>query len=289
MTSQARPFHRAEYVSTYPGPISLPEGAPCPVRLREIPGSEFRDGELPWPYVWLPEEEGAGLSDLHPGLVTLTGVLAPSPDPPWGDHPDLVRLKDHFLHDPGLPSPELGKRSRAHLSAGRRVWRFAVAEGPQDWRDCARLYRDLVARRGLGGGRFDFGEEHFSGLSRLPGFHLFGVRGEAGWGAMACGARHLGELHLLHLVVGDRGLRTDASYVLLDGLLAWTRELGLWLFLGGAPAGDDGGVERFKRRWSNRVWPSWLLRRVIRPEVYRELPVRDPGFFPAYRGPGGPR
>jgi hypothetical protein len=42
-------------------------------------------------------------------------------------------------------------------------------------------------------------------------------------------------------------------------------------------------VLRFKQRWSNQTKPSWLLRMIIQPAIYKAMAIPGNSFFPAYR------
>lgn len=281
------PYRLPEYATAYAGTVECRGAAPIPVFVRTIDHVGLQDGCLPWPYIDITEREKTALSNEFSELVSLTGVLAPSLTCPLltSDTTAVVPFKTHFIFDPELGLLNLSRKSRSNLSSGRRVWEPAEASSLEGWATFADLYKELIDRRNLAGGPFDFESEHFLRLSRLPWMTIFGVRNNAGWGAMACGARHGNELHLLHIVVSGRGLTSNASYVLMNDLISHSIENNIKLFLGGVPGAGalDEGVLRFKQRWSNHALPSWLLKMIIRPEIYGTLALPGNAYFPAYR------
>ncbi|MFZ2395006.1 MAG: hypothetical protein WAW09_01845 [Smithella sp.] len=45
---------------------------------------------------------------------------------------------------------------------------------------------------------------------------MFGVKSSTDWGAMACGACHEKELHLIHNQISEEGYKSFATYVLME-------------------------------------------------------------------------
>jgi hypothetical protein len=164
-----------------------------------------------------------------------------------------------------------------------KLWSPALATSDEAKLAFIGLYDELVARRNLSGSSFAFQSAHFNKLFLLPEVTLFGVFGNGVWGSMACAARSNDELHLLHIVNSSEGLRTNSSYVLMQYLLEYCLAEDITLFLGGVPEGDDGGVLRFKERWTNSTRPSWLMRLILQPDIYSDLMIPENKFFPAYR------
>lgn len=197
----------------------------------------------------------------------------------------LVPLKPHYLFDPQLGLPALSCKTRSNLRRGQRHWRPERAGSAADWLRFDTLYRAMLARRHLQSGLFDYPPDHFQRLSALPFIRLFGVRDDREWGSMACGAEYRGELHLLHVLTSPSGLASNASYVLMQHLLEHALSRDETLFIGGVAGSDDGGMLRFKLRWSNTQRMSWLLKMVLRPQDYRRLAIAGNPYFPAYRHP----
>ena len=220
-----------------------------------------------------------------PGLVTVTGVIAPSGPCPFRTfgRDELVPLKEHFIYDPSLGPITLSRKSRSNLRKGSRSWLPADANSEEGWDAFVRLSRAFVSNRKIAGGFYDFGDGHFHLLSRLGDVLLFGVRDPSEWGAMACGARHAAEFHLMHIRISALGYRSCASYVLMEEVIRYCASNRLSLFMGGLRHGADEGLLRFKKRWTNKTLPAWFLRVVIRPDVYRLLAIPGNPFFPGYR------
>ncbi len=257
--------------------------SPCAMLVRNIEHTPYEDGHLPWPYVCLDEAEVHSLASLHPQLVSITGVILPPQQveiqPSWALQP----FKPHFVFSPALPTTPLSRKSLANLAEGRASWAFAEAASPEDWTCFQRLYEELVQRRGLVQSPFNFAPSHFETLSALPHVRLYGVRHDRQWGAMLCAAQFGAELHLIHIVVSAEGLRTNASYALMQAMIDLCQDQQLTLFIGGVPAGDSGGMLKFKTRWTNQTRMSYLVRLIVRPDVYDKLSLPGNTFFPAYR------
>lgn len=182
-----------------------------------------------------------------------------------------------------LPAPLLSSKTKFNLKSGSKIWLPEENKKELTVQAFISLYQDLVGRRGLSGGSFDFQENHFKKLFELPEVHLFGVSNNGIWGSMACAIQYQKEIHLLHIVNSNDGLRSNASYVLMNYLLNYCAKDNIKLYLGGVPDGDDGGVLRFKKRWSNTILPTWLMQVILNQEVYDQLKIKGNSFFPAYR------
>lgn len=279
------PFNGMEYAETYKGRFLFAKCLSSAIRIREISGTSFQDGMLPWPYISIPETAGSLLRGEFPDLVTVTGVIAPSGSRPSSvfERDELVPLKEHFIYDPSLGPIRLSRKSRSNLRKGRRFWHPVDANSDEGWKGFVELNRAFVADRKIEGGFYDFGDDHFRLLSCLDDIVLFGVRNSSQWGAMACGARHGAELHLMHIRISALGYRFCASYALMEEVTRYCASNDLALFMGGLRHGAQEGLLRFKRRWTNRTLPAWLLRVVVRPDVYRLLAIPGNPFFPGYR------
>jgi hypothetical protein len=281
------PFNTLDYAETYRGDVQFSESLSSAILIQAIAGTPYYDGRLPWPYVTLPEMGESLIKAEFPDLVSITGVIAPSitcPSSTAAGH-ELVPFKPHFIFDPSVGSIRLSKKSASNLRKGRRVWRGTDANSSEGWEAFADICRKFILDRNLTGGFYDFGDDHFSRLSSVSSMRLFGVRSSTAWGAMACGARHGEDLHLMHVRITAQGYRSFASYVLMDEATRYCEVNGLTLLLGGLRHGADEGLLRFKRRWTNRTLPAWLLKIVIRPDVYERLAIPGNPFFPGYRLP----
>ncbi len=284
---QGFPFNTLDYAETYRGEVRFSESLSSAILIQAIAGYPYCDGRLPWPYVALPEMGELLIKAEFPDLVSITGVIAPSstcPSSTAADH-ELVPFKPHFIFDPSVGSIILSKKSASNLRKGRRVWWAADANSSEGWEAFDDIYRQFIGDHRLTGGFYDFGDDHFPRLSGICSMRLFGVRSSTAWGAMACGAHHGKELHLMHIRVTEQGYRSFASYVLMDEVTRYCEANGLALFLGGLRHGADDGLLRFKRRWTNRTLPAWLLKIVVRPAVYDHLAIPGNPFFPGYRLP----
>lgn len=283
VTDYNHPFLDERYALSYSASVLLNAELPIPLIERSIDGTRYSDAQLPWPYVDLNVGDLERLAQKYPHIVSLVGVLLSSRDRGYEKHEDLSPLKLHYIFDPSRDQTSLSAKSRSNLTVARQIWQFRRSSTVDDWMIFQELYRILVARRLLSGSSYDFPSSHFERLTGVPSIELIGVHDGTQWGAMICVMQYRLEMHMLHLVVSDSGMKTNATYLLMQSLIDNCRHNGIMLFMGGVPSGDNGGVQKFKSRWSNRTVQSWLLRKVIRPDVYQALAMPGNQFFPAYR------
>jgi len=278
-------FNTLEYTKAFEGTFQIAKSISSAIQIRKIAGTEYFDGVLPWPYVTFREGGEALLKNEYNDLITITGVIAPSglrPSSTANDH-ELVPFKNHFIFDPSLGSIKLSKKSASNLRKGSKIWQAVDANTGEGWKTFVHLYRKFVLEKKLTDGFFDFKPEHFFCLSRIKGIQMFGVRSSTGWGAMACGALSGRELHLIHNQTSEQGRQSFASYVLMETITRYCEYKGLILFIGGLPNGADEHLLRFKKRWTNKTLSAWLLKIVIRPDIYEKLAMSGNTFFPGYR------
>jgi hypothetical protein len=284
LNTLSSPFLDERYASAFGDSVLVAPSLPVPLIERPIDRSPLTDAQLPWPYVTLAPGTLLKLGVHHPQLVSIVGVLLPTDGSDLNTGgTELVPLKPHFIFDPKIGQKQLSSKSRGNLSEAMQVWHFRTGGTGVDWLAFQGLYGELVRRRQLTGTRFDFSPSHFTQLSTLADIRLFGVHNGAEWGAMICASQYRDELHMIHLVVSETGLTTNASYALMQALIDMCSQRETTLYLGGVPAGDQGGVLKFKSRWANRTLGSWLFRLVVRPDVYNSLAIPGNSFFPSYR------
>ncbi len=283
------PFSSPDYLGGLAnlGEVEVHPAHPVAVLRRPIPGTARFDGVGPWPYRWIngPEDVEA-LFEGFRHLVTLTVVTQPGWEPPEEGGLNVRLLKQHFVYDPGLPTPELSRRGRRRLRKAERIGNFDVVTDPEGRLAIAELYERLKVRRSLLGGFFDMPREHFTTIAALPGAVFFRVGNPPDIGAMACGLVIGDFLQVLHMVTTESGLTWNASYLLMKGLQDEARARGLRLLTGGMPATGADGLRAFKERWANASLPVHLLCIVNDAEAYAVLSgARRPQtpFFPAYR------
>ncbi|WP_132032189.1 hypothetical protein [Aquabacter spiritensis] len=281
------PFNRLDYARSlrHVGAAQAHPVRPLVLLRRPIGTTGRHDGISPWPYLWLEDGDVDALRSHFDDLVAIPVVAQPGYVPPAGvDH---VLLKHHFVYDPALPTPPLSPRAHRRLEACARRACFERVVDREARMAIAGLYAGLAARRGLVGGFFDMGADHFAVLADLTDSVFVRVRAGERVGAMACGVVFGGMLQILHTVPSQDGLTWNASYLLMHGLQAMARAEGLRLFLGGLPDGAAAGLDVFKSRWTNARVPVHLIRIVNDPAAYAALAgtAATRGYFPAYRDP----
>lgn len=281
----ACPFNSPAYAESL-AHIGRPQhhaSAELTVLRRPVPSGTHHDGVSPWPYLWISDDSQLqALRVEFKDLVSLAVVCQPGYLPPAGD---AVLLKQHYVFDPALPTPSLSRRAQRRLDVCRdiaefeEVPTFVAADRFHD------MYRTMVERRGLTGGFFDMGLDHFRTIARVPGSLFVQVRSGTRVGAMACGIRFGRHLQLLHTVMSADGLTWNASYLLMKGLQELAIADDRLLLTGGLPTAARPGLRTFKERWANATTPVHLLRIVNDADEYARLCRGAPAtcFFPAYR------
>ncbi|HEY6633329.1 MAG TPA: hypothetical protein VIZ90_17905 [Rhizobiaceae bacterium] len=282
------PFNTVPYAASLRkiGEVEVDATGAIPVFRRSIPATDRFDGVGPWPYLWIDGK--ADIEALYTGfrhLVTL-GVVTQPGYRPEVEGPDAVLLKQHYVYDPSLPTPELSRRARKRLARCEEAASFDVVADVTERLAIVGLYEAVKLRHDLAGGFFDHDAAHFEVLARLADSVFFRVADDDGTGAMACGVVFGDVLQILHMPSSEAGLRWNASYLLMHGLQDFARQNGLRLMTGGLPAGATDGLRVFKERWANDFLPVYLLRIVNDRARYAELcasSAGDPNFFPSYR------
>lgn len=287
------PFHSKTYLDGLENigkPVPNPQGG-WRLLQRPIARSGCFDGVGPWPYTVVAGlHEIESLKQDYPDLVTICVVTQPGHLPNC-DVVDSIFLKDHFAYDPQLPRQPLSARSALRLRRARAISTFAEGTNKVAKQDMARefieLYRLQNKRREITGFFQSFTDRHFTSVAELDSGRYFKVTTDGVTGAMACGVLHDGQLQILHIAISEEGLRQNASYVLMDGLMEVADEACATLFTGGMPDSARPSLHTFKRRWSNRFVPVYMLRIVNDPIRYNALcgTMDRNGFFPAYRQP----
>lgn len=282
-------FTRSDYQRTLG--LGVPEDgrARHPLLVREIPGTDLRDGVLPWPYSDLNAEELLGLRAASPDLVSIVGNLSPATPPDEVSRMqeaglDVVRAKEHFVLDPRLPMRAWSASTRSKIRRAQQQWSPGIVM-PDSLPSVLEIYRSLVRRRELAGTFWDFSDGHFDLLLRDPAARVVGMFDAQGTlGCFACLVRQGDDLHGIHMAGSVQAHDSWGMYALLAELVGECRETGARLFLGGAPRGSRAGSESFKARWSNTTLPVVLVRMVVDAGAYERLPAVAPaGYFPAYR------
>ena len=285
----ACPFNGIGYVAGLAN-IGVPDqqaGSPVVLLRRPIVGTGLSDGMGPWPYAWIGNDDDiTALRACFSHLVSVTTVTQPGYEPPAA-LVDAVPLKQHYVYDPSLPTPEHSRRARLRLRRCEEQARFEIVSDRPGRLEMVPLYERLKLRRRFGGSFMDFAAAHFESIAALDTARFFRVVDDVGTGAMACGVLFGDMLQILHITTTEHGLGWNASYLLMHGLQGFARDSGVRLFTGGMPDSGSAGLRVFKERWANDLAPVYLLRIVNDPARYAELGAgRQPTtFFPAYRAP----
>jgi len=258
---------------------------------RTIEGKDCIDGVGAWPYTWITgRHDIESLKQDYPDMVTICAVTQPGYVQRREDV-DSIFLKDHFAYDPMLPRKPLSTRSDLRLRRALAISDFEMATSKVAKHDMARefipIYRLQSERREIKGFFQNLTDRHFTSVAELDSGRYFKVTTGGVTGAMACSVLHEDQLQILHIAITEEGLRQNASYVLMNGLMQVADEACATLLTGGMPDSARSSLHTFKQRWSNRFAPVYMLRIVNDPIRYHTLCEGNDraGFFPAYRQP----
>ena len=285
------PFNAPPYLSglTHLGSTVSHPTHPISILKRLIPGTSCYDGVGAWPYICIngPDDLEA-LANGFPDMLTITAVTQPGYVPPDETKNSLVLFKQHYAYDPRLPLKALSTRTVARLKQCEKTTAFHMVTDTARHLRMAHLYNRLKIRRDLTNAYLDFPLSHFEQIAALKSSIFFEVTHPDGIGAIACGVIWGDVLQMLHMACSDDGLKWNASYRLMAGLQAFSKNQNIRLLTGGMPAGGSKGLDVFKSRWSNTMVPVYLLRIINDQKQYSALCAQvgsDQTYFPAYRGP----
>lgn len=259
-----------------------------PLVLRDIPGTELRDGISPYSY---------------PGAKV-------EGEPPRADELDLagIGLVSIFVRDRlGEPSafaggtersvvllsdPELPRKSR--MSDRQQIrkndaagYETEVVHGPAVSDELLAgflaVYEETMNVVGAGD-RYYFDAEYFRALLGSPLTWMLATSGPEGdCAAAALAVRSDGFIHYYLSGTADAHRKRAPSKNLIVATTDFAEEQGLPMNLGGGVKPGDG-LEEFKRGFANRELPFRTHEIVCDRAAYDRLSEGKPGgFFPAYR------
>jgi hypothetical protein len=245
---------------------------------------------LPWPYIHLSHlNEIKELINAYPDLITITGNTSPtsSIDQAIEKNQYLHRYKEHFVYDPRLPLL-FSARTRRHIKNGCKFNNTSLNanNNPRLPKEILNIYGQFLNRKNLPGNFFLFQENHFELFCKKDDAKIFITRdSQLKLSATALGYLDKADLHLVHIIISDLGLKNDAGYALMNEIIAYAKTNNLQVFFGGMPSQNIGGLYLFKKRWSNRLADSNFLKIIVQPQQYLELCEGNQtnNFFPAYR------
>jgi Acetyltransferase (GNAT) domain len=263
----------------------------APLNVRNIPGTDQRDGVSPYGYPGLVEEgqvhppfDPAGIDFSSTGLVSvfIRHVLGPSPLAGATER-SIVQIADPALPPKSRPSDR--RQVRRNLDAG---YVLDLVPGPRTTAEQRAAFLAAYAqtmRRTAAAGHYFFAAAYFDRILETDRTWLALATAPSGEVAAASiAAVSDGYLHYYLSGSTDSHLRDSPMKNVVSRLVEHSAELGLALNLGGGISSGDA-LEEFKRGFANRQQP-WLTSELIcDEEKYAGLSASREagGFFPAYR------
>jgi Acetyltransferase (GNAT) domain len=300
---RSRPFLDAEGVTHT---LRIESGAEllAPLIVREIEGADQRDAISPYGYPGI-----VGASDIdHPPMGSMSDAPVDPVDVDWSttglvslflrhtlsEPPPLAAAERNvvLIADPALP-PKSRSSDRNRINKNRRAgYEVELLPGPQT--TAAQRAGFLAAyeqtmRRAGAGERYYFGAAYFDRILESDCAWLALAHAPAGGVAAASlTARSDGFFHYYLSGSADTHLRDSPMKNVVAALVELSAEHDLPLNLGGGLSRGDA-LEEFKRGFANREQPWRASEIVCDREAYDRLSAgrQAPGFFPAYRAPGG--
>lgn len=271
-------------------PIAVPEWG-VPVLARPVPGDHGEDAMGIYPLSPLAADANltGGLERLR-GLGLISVVLVS--DPLTGPSVEtlsaafgVVRpFKTHLTIDAAIGRYSPSRHHAERIRRGQR--RCRIDTGPmaswlEDWR---RLYRGLVAHRGVTGVAA-FPDVSFDVMARDPALVAFTASVEDRIVGMTLWFAWNGVVYNHLTAVDAAGYANGASFALYDAAILHFEGQGVVNLGGGAGVGSgEGGLFDFKSGFANGEVMTSLCGAVLDPERYSALSDGvETGFFPAYR------
>jgi hypothetical protein len=261
----------------------------APLIVREIPGTDERDGISPYGYPGLVGGEGPALDPVaidfsETGLVSifLRHTLGGSPLADATER-NVVQIADPALPPKSRPSDR--RQVRRNLEAGYELELVpGVETSPEQRVGFNDVYEQTMRRTGAAGHYF-FGLAYFDRILAADRTWLALAYGpDRDLAAASIAAVSDGFLHYYLSGSADARLGDAPMKNVVTRLAEHAAELGLPLNLGGGLAPGDA-LEEFKRGFANRRQPWLTSELVCDEERYAQLSGgRAAGaFFPAYR------
>ena len=269
------------------------DGPVIPLLVRDIPGSDLKDGISPYGY---PGAHGAARPfvateiDWSPaGLVSLFArdAIGVPPFLTGGTERSRVWISD--------PSEESGirKRLREQIRRNEREgWNLEVTAGPDVSEDqlsgFSRAYSETMVRTGATD-RYLFEDSYFETLLGSATSWLVTAAHQEEVLAGAIAVRSDGMLHYFLGGTAEAGLPDSPMKNLFATMIELSGETGLPLNLGGGVTPGDS-LEKFKQGFANADLPFVTHEVICDSGSYGRLAseiasAQTADFFPAYRAP----
>lgn len=280
------------------GSSTIVNGGNSSVIKRAIPQcTSLHDAMGVWPYssvtnIISANEFRNGL--IKEGFITYSAVL--KPDSVLNKEEFIksgfqVRtLKDHFVHDPKLPTPVFSTKTRFNISRGMRNWDINLIKLADFCDEITEMHEALATSRSFSE-IVHVNHSHFQRISQLPGVKVIGAFDDSGLGAALIAIHNQDQLHFHAIVGSERAYKNNAFYALYKNALE------IWggahtIYMGGVPTGiNAAGIQKFKERFSNRKSPVVILETILDSKKYNWLTKlanvnsMSGDFFPSYRNP----
>lgn len=191
-----------------------------------IPGEEdVWDAIGPWPYGSPPAVSSLACARdrlREEGVIAFRAFLRPESSVPVEAFIaagfQVTRVKDHYVHAPGIELPPWSARTRRNVRRARACWRVEEISLERFQIEIVAYHEALLSRKRVGAVA-SLPPEHFRVLARLPGFVTLGAFDGEGLGAALIVARHGRAVHFHTLVAADRAARTGGYYALFEAAL----------------------------------------------------------------------
>lgn len=267
-----------------------------------VPGWEtpviVRDGGLDaagmYPIAILSEKAdiAGGLDYLRrQGLVSVVLVLddfhRPPPERLKAHFPILRPFKAHHVFNREKGAIVYDTHHKRALKKSQAQVEVSVMDLKKDARRWQALYDGLIAQMHLSG-LHAFPLAHTEAIADIPGITAIGAW--QGGELVSCHIwAHDENTAHSHLVASnDKGYDSRAGFAVNDFSIGYFKDARILNFGGGAgnAVGEDDGLARFKRGFSNAEAQSYICGAILDKERYEALSKgRETAFFPAYRAP----
>ncbi len=194
-------------------------------------------------------------------------------------------FKDHFVFKKSEGKIELSAKSKYNIRKGFRHWDVFEIEIMDYEQEISAMHEKLAVEKGFSQ-IAHLGPDHFLKLGKIPGFKALAAFDSEGIGAVLIVAQDNDDIHF-HVIAG-----TNRAYKFCGFYALYSRAIEIWggsrsIYMGGVPASpNQGGLSKFKKRFSNSVSKANIATAILDKESYTNLIKSNncaTQYFPEYR------
>jgi hypothetical protein len=214
-----------------------------------------------------------------------------------GGFDEISHFKTHYIAQLDQPWRSFTRRScRRYADRAKSLFAIRLVEAPVTLASKLFTLNQTMVERHMLLPQLGYSNHMLATQLALPGARVFEVRDQAATIAIAC-FMEVGEYAYAYLLGCSNEARSRFAIYGLYGcaLDYYQNRVRAIDFGGNSGLVDNGqdGLSLFKKGWSNTTKTSYLCKKILNHDLYKNLCrdhcASDPSFFPAYRAPEAPR